>query len=478
MEDTYGWVPYHIWPRWPHVIQHPSIGIFPYCMSKQGITNSISQGINSSFTTYRYVLAMQSPVFQTMLTGGKWKEAKDCEIQLEEASASCEEHFGEFLQFLYTGRIEINNDNVFPLHQLSDKYDVASLNRHCINFIKSVLEKPQCNVFDSIAKYFSLVSDYAPSLLPLCIEAIQFNLWTLEDTCTYKLDLSFLALAHWKQILGEPNGSKVIVSNELNLYFIVHRWILQTCESVESESTSKALQELLPLIRFYNMNASQIETVKRTELGKVYSNNLMKEHLNHAYKLQAELFAFSVTTPKKRKLSGGRIEHKCLDSSAGSGVCEHVNPRCYIGKPYGKEVKTRHADTISAVKSVNTVDLSSLQDYLKVLVGGGDKSRRWSFKWVTKSIFAGQVRETFLIDPSVFDMGRRFTVVICANLMDFANKPLKYTIVKQHVLNANIALGMRMFSPLRQSNEVEAPQHEAKINMVVYLHEKNKPIAQ
>ena len=419
---------------------------------------------------------MQSPVFQIMLTGGKWKEAKDCEIQLEEASASCEEHFEEFLQFFYTGRIEINNENVFPLHQLSDKYDVASLTRHCINFIKSVLERPQCNVLDSIAKYISLVSDYAPSLLPLCIEAIQFNLWTLEDS--YELDLSFLTLAHWKQILSEPNGSKIIVSNELSLYFIIHRWIVQTFESIESETTSKALQELLPLIRFYNMNASQIETVKRTDLGKVYSNSLMKEHLNHAYKLQAELFAFSVTTPKKRKLSGGRIEHKCLDSNAGSGVCEHVNPRCYIGKPYGKEIKTRHADTISLVKSVKTVDLGSLQDYLKVLVDKGDKSRRWSIKWVTKRFIAGQVRETFLIDPSVCDLHRSFTAIICVNLMDGRNKPLRYTIVKQHVVNANNALGMRLFSPQRLSNEAEAPQHEAKINMVVYLHEKNKPIAQ
>ena len=27
---------------WPHVIQHPSIGIFSYCVNKQRITNSIS----------------------------------------------------------------------------------------------------------------------------------------------------------------------------------------------------------------------------------------------------------------------------------------------------------------------------------------------------------------------------------------------------------------------------------------------------
>ena len=25
----------------PHVIQHPTIDIFPYCMNKQGITNSM-----------------------------------------------------------------------------------------------------------------------------------------------------------------------------------------------------------------------------------------------------------------------------------------------------------------------------------------------------------------------------------------------------------------------------------------------------
>ena len=31
---------------WPHVTQHPSIGIFPYCMNKQGMINSISTHIS------------------------------------------------------------------------------------------------------------------------------------------------------------------------------------------------------------------------------------------------------------------------------------------------------------------------------------------------------------------------------------------------------------------------------------------------
>ena len=35
---------------WPHVIQHPSIGIFPYCVNKQGITNGIKYSIYFSMT--------------------------------------------------------------------------------------------------------------------------------------------------------------------------------------------------------------------------------------------------------------------------------------------------------------------------------------------------------------------------------------------------------------------------------------------
>ena len=46
MKNTYGWVPYHIW-----LIRHPSIGIFPYCMNKQGITNIINNTDTFSIPT-------------------------------------------------------------------------------------------------------------------------------------------------------------------------------------------------------------------------------------------------------------------------------------------------------------------------------------------------------------------------------------------------------------------------------------------
>ena len=55
-ENTYGWVPYHIQPP----IQHPSIGIFPYCVNKQGITNSIKE-LQGNTVVCNIALILYSP---------------------------------------------------------------------------------------------------------------------------------------------------------------------------------------------------------------------------------------------------------------------------------------------------------------------------------------------------------------------------------------------------------------------------------
>ena len=99
-KNTYGWVPYHIRPMascdtasvhrylsilpkipmdgchitfglWPHVIQHPSIGIFPYYMNKQGMTNILISHITLKHTSrvFQYLLSSVSDFPVSVITG-------------------------------------------------------------------------------------------------------------------------------------------------------------------------------------------------------------------------------------------------------------------------------------------------------------------------------------------------------------------------------------------------------------------------
>ena len=55
------------------------------------------------FIAHRFVLGVQSTVFQTMLFGEKWKESSQVKIKLAE-SPIAETAFEDFLKFFYTGK--------------------------------------------------------------------------------------------------------------------------------------------------------------------------------------------------------------------------------------------------------------------------------------------------------------------------------------------------------------------------------------
>lgn len=58
-----------------------------------------------------------------MLSNPKWTESQESRIELQESS-ECEKVFGNFLEYLYTGKIFITHTNVMPILTLADKYMV------------------------------------------------------------------------------------------------------------------------------------------------------------------------------------------------------------------------------------------------------------------------------------------------------------------------------------------------------------------
>ncbi|XP_076448704.1 uncharacterized protein LOC143285372 [Babylonia areolata] len=86
------------------------------------------------FHAHKLILSMNSDVFRTMLTDDKWPDArKPCIVLSEEPE--CEEVFGDFLQYLYTGRVQLTNTCVLAVLTLADKYNIYELGRECKNYM-------------------------------------------------------------------------------------------------------------------------------------------------------------------------------------------------------------------------------------------------------------------------------------------------------------------------------------------------------
>ncbi|XP_070577345.1 BTB/POZ domain-containing protein 17-like isoform X1 [Ptychodera flava] len=80
---------------------------------------------SKKYHAHKVILAHSSDVFKVMLMSDKWKDADQGEIQLEDTQ--CEAVFGQFLEYLYTGKVHITTDKAVPLLILADKYNVPEL---------------------------------------------------------------------------------------------------------------------------------------------------------------------------------------------------------------------------------------------------------------------------------------------------------------------------------------------------------------
>ncbi|XP_072034477.1 BTB/POZ domain-containing protein 17-like [Amphiura filiformis] len=414
----------------------------------------------TKFLAHKYVLAIQSPVFKTMLTGNRWRESRNSEVRLEEDDELCELHFKDFLKFFYTGKIDINYDNISSLLKLVDKYNVASLKNGCSAFIMKQIGTGE--ELGPIMKCIPYVNEYFPHHLPLCYKGISGTFADIEH-----FEISCLTLANLTMVIRGQNGS-ITAPDEFFVYKMVQRWILDTFDETMVSERDSAAAHLLQLIRFYNMDGTQIAEVKDSPLGKLYADTIMKHQLIRAYEVQAEMFAYSVKSPKKRKLSDGRVEHKC-SCNPSSGRCEHMNPRVYFTRPYGRRVKI-NLTSFGHHISTHVVDLSSIDTFVKIFGKHGvDKLHRWKFI-CTKQGDGTFNCDHFVLEPPECHVGRSFDVGIHMNVCsrDEENKLIhyRYTLYKHAVLLSTTQI--LMVSPRRKkcaANVIES----GKIDIAIYL---------
>ena len=108
-----------------------------------------------------------------MLTNPSWPESQHHRVVLKE-EPQCMAVFELFLQFFYTGCIQLTHVNVLPVLMLADKYNVCDLRHICIEYM--------CNHVVSIIRQNHSISwfQYArlcghTSLAHACLQFIKCN---------------------------------------------------------------------------------------------------------------------------------------------------------------------------------------------------------------------------------------------------------------------------------------------------------------
>lgn len=184
------------------------------------------------FPVHRVVLSASSPYFQVMFTSGMAESFLE-HVEIHGVNA---EVFGTILHFIYTGEVEVNEDNVQQLLPASKMLQVEDIEVMCCEFLKRELDSSNC-----VGIY--LFSD-AHSCSPLSKSALDFIHRNFVDVSSQD---EFLQLT--KTVLLELLESEELkIESEEQVFEAAMRWALHDL-SRGREALGNILERIrLPLI--------------------------------------------------------------------------------------------------------------------------------------------------------------------------------------------------------------------------------------
>ena len=196
--------------------------------------------------------------------------------------------FHDVLQFVYTGEIEIQQNNVDDILVCSDKYGVTTLKVLCFEYrLKNIDAK---TVIPTIMKGKRKEFEYdASELIDLCFKYLEKNTHDVVKSNT------FVQLDEDGVITLCKSGDLVI--GETDLFEGIINWANSQAKSTNS-TFEKVLKDIIPLIRFPMMDANYLEkTVKPL-------NIISKDDLKEALDFQKNPDSFSKDKSLKFKPRG------------------------------------------------------------------------------------------------------------------------------------------------------------------------------
>jgi len=205
------------------------------------------------------------------------------------------------LEFMYTGQVQVNRDNVFELLEASSFLFVEKVKKACCQFLESIVDKENCFAILSIAHAFS-----CNGLIQTVNQFVnrQFNELAKTE--------SFLKLPK-EEIIKFLSSDDIQIENEEQLLEIIIDWV-----NYDLEMRKGWFTQLLKLIRLSHIQ----EILDQKELTEFWMASKSRQtDKGVLWKQQAGNFASrkSCSTVDVIVMAGG-----CDNSAILNSVC------CYI----------------------------------------------------------------------------------------------------------------------------------------------------
>ncbi|XP_033117321.1 kelch-like protein 11 [Anneissia japonica] len=200
------------------------------------------------FKAHRNVLAACSPYFDTMCNSG-WEEDRRRAAVIEGTTADAMEHI---LNYMYTGSISLNSDNVHCILEGADHFLMTNLKQHCLHFLDRHLNSSNCLVVKGLSYLYGF-----EQLLEKSSKFIRNN---FKQVVTDSVD--DLVRLQFEQILELVSDEKVRVKMEETIYNTILKWVKH-----DSNSRKQYFAPLLKHVRLAQLNRTfLIKNVEKEEL--------------------------------------------------------------------------------------------------------------------------------------------------------------------------------------------------------------------
>ncbi|KAJ5078487.1 pep-cterm sorting domain-containing protein [Anaeramoeba ignava] len=224
-----------------------------------------------SFKTHKSILSSRSEYFKTLFNS-KMKEYQENKLILKDVSSSI---LSSILNYLYSGKIEINLENAIEILIFSSKYLIDELIEICSNFIKNNLQ------FETIIDILKLSESM--NLNQLLDSSYKFISDNFEEFIKTSFFLE-LEENHLKSILSNDD----IFMNEFKIFQSIIKWgkhksnINQEKEEFEKEQLQNQISNVIEKIRFIDFSKQELKDTLKEDLIP----NQISEKLIQFQKLQ------------------------------------------------------------------------------------------------------------------------------------------------------------------------------------------------
>lgn len=223
-----------------------------HSLRKDGKLCDIQLGVGDfHLKSHRVVLAAASSYFNAMFTGDM-KESRQDEVILFGVEFSALE---DLVNFCYTGRIEINVDNVQNLLCASNLLQLASVKQACVEFLHRVLHPTNCLGIRSFADTYS------------CIDLVKAaDVFAVKNFSEVARSEEFLSLAP-EAVVEMISREELNVRTEEEVFEAISAWVRR-----EEDERKDFLPELLKNVRLPLISPQYL-------CDKVSSDELIKSNL-------------------------------------------------------------------------------------------------------------------------------------------------------------------------------------------------------